>query len=174
MEDATFRAYLKDPSFLKTILPLSDEMIYILSRIFECDPVKRISIPELRKLILECPQFTMAPWVSAPAPQPVEFIPQVPVSHPVEPIDVQSSASSSNSSHYSDFSSADSDSSAITEDYSDDESMSSMECEPEVPAEKTILPQVPQAECDLCAPAKCGDVPVMPVLPFQPLGTMVC
>ncbi|RJE20929.1 STYKc [Aspergillus sclerotialis] len=175
IEDPTFRAYLKDPSFLKTILPLSDEMIYILSRIFECDPVKRITIPELRKLILDCPQFTIPPWMPTPEPQHVEFIPQVPVSNPVEPINVQSSASSSTSSHYSDFSdAADSDASAITEDYSDTDSMSSVssvECDPGVPADKAVLPQ---AECDMCAPAKCGDIPVMPVLPFQPLGTMVC
>ncbi|KAI9798457.1 MAG: hypothetical protein M1825_005364 [Sarcosagium campestre] len=57
-EDSTFRAYLKDPQFLRTILPLSPELDSILRRIFECDPRKRITIPELRQLILQCPRFT--------------------------------------------------------------------------------------------------------------------
>lgn len=177
LEDATFRAYLKDPSFLKTILPLSDEMIFILSRIFECDPMKRITIPELRGLILNCPRLTIPPWATCAGPQPVEVIPPVPVSVPVEPINVQPSSSSSNSSHYSHYSdfsdSAASDASAITEDYDMDgmSSVSSGGRKPEVAAEKTVLPQ---AECNMCAPVKCGDVPVMPVFPFQPLGTLVC
>lgn len=57
-EDTTFRAYLKDPEFLRTILPVSAELNTILRRIFECDPLKRITIPELRRLIMDCPQFT--------------------------------------------------------------------------------------------------------------------
>lgn len=57
-EDSTFRAYLKDPDFLRTILPLSPDLNVILRRIFECDPLKRITIPELRRLILACPRFT--------------------------------------------------------------------------------------------------------------------
>ena len=57
-EDATFRAYLKDPEFLRTTLPVSPELNTILRRIFECDPVKRITVPELRRLILDCPRFT--------------------------------------------------------------------------------------------------------------------
>jgi serine/threonine protein kinase len=61
IEDSTFRAYLKDPYFLKTILPLSTEMNCILSRIFERDPAKRLTIPELRDLIVECPRFTITP-----------------------------------------------------------------------------------------------------------------
>ncbi|KAJ5601515.1 hypothetical protein N7510_011049 [Penicillium lagena] len=127
MEDATFRAYLKDPFFLKSILPLSTDMVCILSRIFECDPSKRITIAELRQLIVDCPRFTenpMAPWVSNPTAAPTDFLsqPQMPFTGPVDqPLDAQpSSASSSDSSHYSDFSeSAVSDASALTEDYSD-------------------------------------------------------
>lgn len=57
-EDPTFLAYLKDPSFLMTILPVSAELNAILRRIFECDPSKRITVPELRRLIVECPTFT--------------------------------------------------------------------------------------------------------------------
>lgn len=58
VEDSTFRAYLKNPQFLSTILPLTPELDSILRRIFECDPRRRIQIPELRDLILRCPKFT--------------------------------------------------------------------------------------------------------------------
>jgi serine/threonine protein kinase len=47
-EDSTFRAYLKDSKFLRTILPLSPELDSILRLVFECDPHKRISIQKLR------------------------------------------------------------------------------------------------------------------------------
>ncbi|KAI9844758.1 MAG: hypothetical protein M1837_005291 [Sclerophora amabilis] len=57
-EDSTFRAYLKDSKFLRSILPLSGELDTILRQIFECDPMKRITIPELRERILRCPRFT--------------------------------------------------------------------------------------------------------------------
>jgi len=56
--DSTFRAFLKDPGFLRTILPLSPELDMILRRIFEINPAKRITIPELRYRILTCPRFT--------------------------------------------------------------------------------------------------------------------
>jgi serine/threonine protein kinase len=66
-EDATFRAFLKDPEFLRSILPVSPELNVILQRIFEFDPFKRISIAELRQLILECPRFTMPAPTTLPA-----------------------------------------------------------------------------------------------------------
>jgi len=58
VDDATFRAYLKDSRFLSSILPLSPELDGILRRIFECNPARRITIPELRELIIRCPRFT--------------------------------------------------------------------------------------------------------------------
>ncbi|KAJ6033478.1 hypothetical protein N7499_009751 [Penicillium canescens] len=126
VEDSTFQAYLKDPFFLKTILPLSPEMVCILSRVFERDPSKRITIPELRQLILECPRFTENPMAPAQAqtpwvPEHLNYIPQMPMfMGPMEPLHAQPSDSSSDSSQYSAFSrSAASDGSAITEDYSD-------------------------------------------------------
>ncbi|MCJ1361015.1 hypothetical protein MMC16_000111 [Acarospora aff. strigata] len=67
-EDSTFRAYLKDSRFLKSILPLSPELDAILRRIFECDPQKRITIPQLRNLIVRCPRFTIRPTVLPPSP----------------------------------------------------------------------------------------------------------
>ena len=58
MTDSTFRAYRNNPRFLSSILPLSPELDFILSRIFEHDPRRRVSIPELRDLILRCNSFT--------------------------------------------------------------------------------------------------------------------
>lgn len=148
LEDPTFRAYLKDPFFLKSILPLSTEMVCILSRVFERDPAKRISIPELRQLILECPRFTetpmpvpvQAPWVPDQIPQADLFVPPQLPFIPVEPLHAQPSGSSSDSSHYSDFSeSAVSDSSAITEDYADFDCMSPVISE-QVPDCKVVFP----------------------------------
>ncbi|PWY92496.1 Pkinase-domain-containing protein [Aspergillus heteromorphus CBS 117.55] len=157
IEDSTFRAYLKDPYFLKSILPLSDEMICILNRIFECDPSKRITITELRQLILECPQFTLnpvQPWAAGPVP--VDYVNHsVPVSIPGD-IYTQSSVSSG-SSQYSDFSdSAVSDASSFTEGYPDVDSVSSMsslglepelDCKDEFTAgdilEPHIIPHIP-------------------------------
>ncbi|EAU35030.1 negative regulator of sexual conjugation and meiosis [Aspergillus terreus NIH2624] len=164
LEDSTFQAYLKDPFFLKTILPLSDEMICILSRIFECDPRKRISIPELRNLILECPRFTVnsvAPWTPVPCPMPFDFSPQV--SMPVDGFNTQSS-SSSDSSHYSDsLESAVSDASSFTDSYTDVNSVSSMSSvglEPEPPYKGEFPPT------DLV----CNDMPMPLVIPSQPFA----
>lgn len=56
--DSTFRAYLKNSRFLRTILPLSPELDSILRRIFEVDPMKRITIRELRQRIIACQRFT--------------------------------------------------------------------------------------------------------------------
>lgn len=57
-KDSTFRAYLADRQFLKSILPLSDELNEILNMVFEIDPTRRISLAELRHRIATCPAFT--------------------------------------------------------------------------------------------------------------------
>lgn len=59
--DETYSAYLRDPHFLKSILPLSNELDNILRRIFEPNPRKRISLDELRAEIILCPRFTVYP-----------------------------------------------------------------------------------------------------------------
>lgn len=59
VEDSTYRAYARNPNFLKTILPLTDELNTILGRIFEQNPDHRISLTELRNRILACPRFTV-------------------------------------------------------------------------------------------------------------------
>lgn len=179
LEDSTFRAYLKDPFFLKSILPLSTEMVCILSRVFERDPVKRITIPELRQMIVDCPRFTDSSMTTAPAPvqSPVQVFqpqpqvptawdriqnlipPQVPFTMPMDldhqqlPMHAQPSGSSSDSSHYSDFSeSAISDASALTEDYSDD---SDYNCMSPVVSEQVQVP-----DCKVVFPHSICVVPV--------------
>ena len=68
IEDSTFRAFLKDPNFLCSILPISVELNSILRRVFDSDPNQRISLPELRDLIVTCPRLTnsyynqLPPW----------------------------------------------------------------------------------------------------------------
>lgn len=67
-EDPTFRAYNSNPSFLRSILPLSRELDSILRRIFEPDPRKRITTPELRSLIINCTRFTTCPLTLSTTP----------------------------------------------------------------------------------------------------------
>jgi hypothetical protein len=70
-DDSTFRAFMKDPKFLRSILPISMELDVILRRIFEFNPAKRATIPEIRELILRCSAFTISkPAVSTPLPSP--------------------------------------------------------------------------------------------------------
>lgn len=57
-EDTTYRAYTRSQDFLKTILPVSDELNGILGRIFTRNPDQRISLAELRARILACHRFT--------------------------------------------------------------------------------------------------------------------
>jgi len=71
-DDSTFRAFLKDPNFLSSILPLAPELNMILRRIFECDPQQRISLAELRDLILACPRFTMSSYHELPPTPPAQ------------------------------------------------------------------------------------------------------
>lgn len=76
-EDSTFRAFLKDSKFLSTILPISPELNSILRRVFECDPQKRISLMELRDLIVACPRLTTSSYNNlppTPPPQSYEYV----------------------------------------------------------------------------------------------------
>lgn len=49
--------FLKKPDFLKTVLPISDEVNDILLGIFKLDPSHRLTIRDLRSKIIECKQF---------------------------------------------------------------------------------------------------------------------
>lgn len=81
LDDATYRAYLKDSRFLSSILPISAELERILRRIFQVNPARRISMAELRELILSCGSFTAqvayvpAPVLPSKCVVPVEFTP---------------------------------------------------------------------------------------------------
>lgn len=68
VEDSTYRAFTRNPEFLKTILPVSDELNDILGRIFTRDPARRITMPELVEAIRTCPRFT------CPTPLPQEAL----------------------------------------------------------------------------------------------------
>ncbi|KAL7629218.1 Serine/threonine protein kinase [Parahypoxylon ruwenzoriense] len=74
-EDSTYRAFTRSQNFLRTILPLSDDLNDILGRIFTRNPDHRITLPELRNSILACSRFT----ISATA-VPAQALPTPPVS----------------------------------------------------------------------------------------------
>ncbi len=59
--DETFHAFLAQPEFLRTILPISQQLSYILGRIFTVDPRHRCTLEQLRQLINEVDSFTMKP-----------------------------------------------------------------------------------------------------------------
>jgi serine/threonine protein kinase len=69
-QDSTYRAYMRSQDFLKTILPLSDELNGILGRIFDASPEQRISLAELRGRIMACSRFTVSPAAAAAPPTP--------------------------------------------------------------------------------------------------------
>lgn len=70
-EDSTYRAYTRSQDFLKTILPVSDELNDILGRIFDRNPEQRITLPELRQRILSCSTFTEQPAPVMPRAMPI-------------------------------------------------------------------------------------------------------
>ncbi|KAK2608472.1 Serine/threonine protein kinase [Conoideocrella luteorostrata] len=74
-QDSTYRAYARSQDFLKTILPLTDELNDILGRIFNPNPELRITLAELRCRIMACPQFTV------PAAAPVHVQQQTVAQH---------------------------------------------------------------------------------------------
>ncbi|KAI2640647.1 Ran1-like protein kinase [Hypomontagnella submonticulosa] len=78
-EDSTYRAFTRSPDFLRTILPLSDDLNNILGRIFTRNPDQRITLPELKNSIIACSSFTLPPTPQALptppiSPQPTEFV----------------------------------------------------------------------------------------------------
>ncbi|CAG8782265.1 22591_t:CDS:2, partial [Dentiscutata erythropus] len=64
LSDETFSAYIQNPEFLKTILPISDELNEILNDVFELDPEKRISLSEFKERVLECDDFLMPEYAT--------------------------------------------------------------------------------------------------------------
>ncbi|CAJ0751068.1 6175_t:CDS:2 [Entrophospora sp. SA101] len=62
LRDETFSVFLRDPDFLKTILPLTNELNGILKEIFSLDPDRRISLDDLRDRVLACRKFTTSEY----------------------------------------------------------------------------------------------------------------
>ncbi|CCC68337.1 hypothetical protein NCAS_0B02530 [Naumovozyma castellii] len=57
-EDNTFHYFLKDTNVLKKILPISDSLFYILTKILQVNPHNRIDIKSLMNEIVNIEQFT--------------------------------------------------------------------------------------------------------------------
>lgn len=67
VQDSTYRAYARSPDFLKSILPITDDLNQILARIFHSNPEQRITVSELRDMIQACPRLTAHAPPSPPA-----------------------------------------------------------------------------------------------------------
>lgn len=59
MEDQCFLRSMTKPGYLQKMLPISDEAVAILQRIFTYDPKMRITVPKLREAILKVKTFFM-------------------------------------------------------------------------------------------------------------------
>lgn len=72
MDDSTFRAFMKDRNFLKSILPITDDLNCLLQKIFEVNPHRRISLDDLREGLMRCGRLTTqessAPSTAPPSP----------------------------------------------------------------------------------------------------------
>jgi hypothetical protein len=60
MKDETFRAFVQNPDFLRTILPISLELNDLLKRIFKLDPEERISLSQVLTAVAQMTTFTMS------------------------------------------------------------------------------------------------------------------
>lgn len=60
-EDCCFSSWLEDHDFLKRMLPISDGANLIIHRIFQLEPLDRISLSDLRKEIRELDTFFLTP-----------------------------------------------------------------------------------------------------------------
>lgn len=80
-DDQSYRAFVKDPKFLVKIMPITPEFCAILSRVFDLDPKRRLTLTSFRDLVLACPALTRqkpgssASVAPATTPAPVRVIP---------------------------------------------------------------------------------------------------
>lgn len=57
MQDPDYQDYGRSKDFLKSILPISDGLDDILRCVLEPNPKLRVTISELRNLVMDCPNF---------------------------------------------------------------------------------------------------------------------
>lgn len=163
-EDSTYRAYSKSRDFLKTILPVSDELNDILGRIFTRNPDERITLPQLRNEILACSRFTQQPAAELPpSPAPpghatyvCEGEPTVDDGYDSDHDVPLSPASSDGESYSSDEEGSLTSTCSSIEDLEDDD-----DCLEDIPEAKTPPPQAqaPLGEPAICEPEEPRHVP---------------
>jgi hypothetical protein len=74
LQDTTYRAFARNRNFLKTILPLSDELNDILGMIFESNPDERITVSQLKRRIQHCSRFSAAQHLATPVSSPTSSV----------------------------------------------------------------------------------------------------
>lgn len=125
VEDSTYRAYTRSAGFLKTILPVSDELNDILGCIFTRDPEQRITLPALKQRILACSRFTCTEQPALPTPPSSPYVQEDGITEAMD-YDYPSSPATSND-EYSDGDSSDDDS--VDDTTSDDDSVDGLDNE---------------------------------------------
>lgn len=60
VKDETFRAYVQNPDFLRSILPISLELNDLLKRIFTLDPEQRMNLHDILAAVNRISTFTMS------------------------------------------------------------------------------------------------------------------
>jgi len=190
-QDSTYRAYDGSSDFLKTILPMTDDLNDILGRIFHPCPQLRITLPELRMRIMECTRLTVNSVGLPPTPpaSPQHITPYV--SPPEEAIldDYDCDSPLSPASTISDNGSLTSSGSTISdldEDFVQEQQQEniSFACapqtfEPEMPrnpvlfAGQEFVPQhytgpVPVSMAPPQQPMQCAPIPIQAPVPLPP------
>ena len=88
--DESFGAFLKDPNFLRKILPISSQCLYVLEQIFTVNPADRISLHHLRKLVMQVTCFSMSEQEALLAHAQAQQPSLVPSSGQVDDVDAMS------------------------------------------------------------------------------------
>lgn len=163
-EDSTYRAYTRNPGFLKTILPVSDELNDILGSIFTRDPEQRITMSALKQRILACSSFTCTEQPALPtpprSPEPITtYVQEDAITESMMYEYPPSPTTSDDDSSDGDFSDDDS----VTDSMSDDGSIDGLDQEdrPDLPADAKAPVQT-QAPVGNFAPAEPRNMNIPP------------